>query len=112
MRNNWLEEFEDPYFHWGETRKDFLSHITGLCGCGSGKDFKLIEEVFRFCAMDCEDPQRKEKYPKGCYEDVAWELAAKVLDNADLVEHGSGIGWPWLTASGKKALDILNTLPD
>ncbi len=35
------------------------------------------------------------------------EFGAKVIDAAGLIEHGTGIGWAWLTEEGKLLLKFL-----
>lgn len=73
--------------------------ICNLCGCGSDGPGELLIEVLVWCALPSDA-----KGNEGTYRSAAWELAAKVLDAADLVEHGTGIGWPWITEKGKAFL--------
>lgn len=83
--------------------KGILGYMTGLCGCGTGEDFDLLWDVLDWCDNN-DDPVVRASVKNGCYCSPAWELAAKVLDKANLVEHGSGIGWAWTTALGKGLL--------
>lgn len=85
-----------------ESPSEMLRHMTGLCGCGSGEDFNLLWEVLTWC--DSGNARHEPKGNKGMYVDAAHELAAKVLDRAGLIEHGTGIGWPWSTPLGKGLL--------
>lgn len=80
---------------------ELIEECTGLCCCGSGLDFALLLEVLEWCNRE----DKHDLKDGGCYRNAGWELAAKVLNAADLIEHGSGIGWPWLTPWGKKVLE-------
>jgi hypothetical protein len=82
-------------------------HYTGLCACGTDGPAELLVEVMKFCALE---PDQKRAHPfgnEGCYSSTERELAAKVLDKAGLVDHGTGIGWPWITEWGKEFLAAL-----
>ena len=95
----------------GEHAASCLLCLCNLCGCGSSKDTALLYEVLEWCSLDNKDPKRKEEpFAKhGCYCSPGHELAAKVLDRAGLIEHGSGIGWPWITEKGKQVLEYITT---
>ncbi len=86
-----------------KTSDDLIKSITDLCGCGSGQDFNLLWEVLEWC--DSGDARHAEG-TQGCYRSAAWELAAKVLDRAELITHGTGIGWPWTEQFGKELLAL------
>jgi hypothetical protein len=95
-----------------EEAKDVLYRGLGLCGCGSGKDFELLLEVLEISEMNGNEKYTDEDRKIGCmYNSPGRELAAKVLDSAGWIEHGSGIGWPWITDVGKTALRIIRCLP-
>ena len=85
-----------------ESPGDSLQCCCDFCGCGSEAVGDLLLEVLRWCAVPIGE---RPKEDGGCYRSAAWELAAKVLDRAGLVEHGTGIGWPWLTPDGAKFLE-------
>jgi hypothetical protein len=91
---------------WYGSWSDYLQGLCHLCGCGSDAVPNLLLEVLRWCALEHEEKGRQ-----GTYRSTEWELAAKVLDSADLVEHGSGIGWPWITPKGKEVLAIIDGWP-
>lgn len=92
--------------HPKEEAIDWLCLALPLCGCGSGDDFELILDVLRWSAVNSDDKERhREPYlQSGCYCSIAHEMAAKILNHVGLVEHGTGIGWPWITEDGKKLL--------
>ena len=82
----------------------------GLCGCGTDAHWETVLHLL----------ERAENHDKnGSFykfqlgndsEDVrdSWvEFGAKVLDSWGLVEHGTGIGWAWLTDDGKLLLRYL-----
>lgn len=100
--DEWIAEYPFPD---KVEANDLMQQCTGLCPCGSGADFELLIEVLEWCALDHESKGRE-----GTYRSAAWELAAKVLDQADLIEHGSGIGWPWLTSWGEEVLEAVEKL--
>lgn len=80
-----------------------LQCCCSLCGCGSEQVPNLLMEVLEWCNLE-HGPER-DKVDQGCYSSPAWELAAKVLDDNNFVEHGTGIGWPWTTVKGKEFLE-------
>lgn len=110
MDDDWREQFQrvadydkDPL---EELPGRLMQVVTGICSCGSGQDFELLLEVFRFCAM------RPKPEGKSCYDSPGWELAAKVLDGADVIDHGTGIGWPWLSTEGEQVFAELKKLDE
>jgi hypothetical protein len=79
-----------------------------LCGCGSSDAMWSIVLAILDRAEDHEkrgsfyDPM-----PDHGLSSNAVEFAAQALDSSDMTEHGSGIGWAWLTAAGKTVLLFL-----
>lgn len=74
------------------------------CHCGSGTTWEVLLELLR----RANDPERVGFYKP--FEDASrrWaEFGAHMLDAMDLAEHGTGIGWPWLTDKGKLLLVFL-----
>lgn len=76
-----------------------------LCGCGSSSHMHII-----FMLLE----RAEDHDSKGSFHDKAedasggWvEFGAKCLDSWDLIEHGTGIGWAWLTDEGKLVLRFL-----
>lgn len=100
------DEWELDLCDCKEDRKQSLICVCGLCGCGSPEVAELLYEVLSWCAIDHKDDGRNiPPFNKnGCYCSVGHELAAKVLDKARLIDHGSGIGWPWVTDKGRQLL--------
>lgn len=99
-----FERLEDPDFYDGDEPLDILSSALNLCGCGSDKPVELLYECLLWAAMG--GPNQK-GWEKGFYRDVGAELAAKLLDSYGLLEHGTGIGWAWITEDGKRLLNLI-----
>ena len=82
-----------------------------LCGCGSGEDFALLKEVLVFTSLTPEERDARNALEgKGTYLSAGHELAAKVLNRSGWIEHGTGIGWPWITEKGQKVLALIEEL--
>lgn len=94
----------------GENKKQSLLCVCSLCGCGSEQVPDLLYEVLKWCCTENTASNREiEPFLKrGCYCSPAHELAAKVLDKADLVTHGTGIGWPSATEKGRQLIDWID----
>ena len=69
-----------------------------LCGCGSGDGYECVLELL------CEAENHT---TEGFYRDKWFEFGAKVIDSWNLTEHGTGIGFGWLTDDGKLLLQFL-----
>ena len=95
---------------WIQYKKDIILIACNLCCCGTDGVPELLEEVLRWCDQRAAAPiEIKDEIEKrGCYRSVEWELAAKVLDSCGLIEHGTGIGWPWTTQEGKEVLQFID----
>ena len=75
-----------------------------MCGCGEPVGvLAMIRDELAHCAIDIPDrpdlPRTPERY-----------LLAYSLDAWGLTEHGSGIGWPWLTDEGKALLAAMQSV--
>jgi hypothetical protein len=82
-----------------------------FCGCGSPESvLSDILHYLEWCSLDHEDPRKKEWFPDGAYTSDYSLLLAYLCDEKDLTEHGSGIGWCWLTDSGKFWLSHKETM--
>jgi hypothetical protein len=97
----YLDLLDNPDWSF-PTLGDFLIHITGLCECGTNTIQILLEQVLREVAIPDENRQSLSREP-------AIELAAKVLDEAGLLEHGSSISWPWLSRNGRLVISRYDT---
>lgn len=94
--------------------REILERVA-LCGCGTAAHWEIIFELLQRAENHAArgsfynfflQPNDKQ----GGIEDVRdpWvEFGAKVLDSWDLIEHGTGIGWAWLTDDGKLLLEFL-----
>jgi hypothetical protein len=69
-----------------------------LCACGSDAHWECVLELLSEAENHTGD---------GFYRDKWFEFGAKVLDSWGLTEHGTGIGWAWLTDDGKLLLEFL-----
>jgi hypothetical protein len=99
----------------------FWTGVLGFCSCGSPEQLlpKIIEYL-DWCGRDrssegdgldygkflTKREQTKDTNPwhNGSYRDDLTLLIAYVCAGADLTEHGTSIGWPWLTDEGKSWL--------
>lgn len=93
-------------------RNGMIGHFTEMCGCGTGGDFDVLWEVLEYAMLDHEDKVSRPIFGvRGPSNSVAHELAAKVLDRAGLVEHGSSITWCVATSRGRALHSIASGLP-
>lgn len=78
-----------------------------LCGCGSDAHWNIIQKLLEMA----EDHDKNGSFygPQGDPLCDWIEFGAKVIDSWHLVEHGTGIGWAWLTEDGKLLLRWLRT---
>lgn len=95
------------------SQKGLLSHFTGICSCGTGEDFSAMWDVLEYAVFDhnggstYEGPLKERR----CFTSPLHELAAKMLDLSDLVEHGSSIGHCWATEKGMRLYEFAKDLP-
>ena len=80
-----------------------------LCGCGSRSEFPLILKLLERAEKRNESYKDSISYyePLDDIPGYAVEVFAKVLDSWELLEHGTGIGWAWLTDDGQMLIDFL-----
>lgn len=98
---------------WNRTDALKLREIVeriNFCGCGTNAHWECVLELLEraenhdakgsfyrfFNEKDRADPR-----------DPWIEFGAKCLDSWDLIDHGTGIGWAWLTDDGKLLLRFL-----
>ena|ERR1700760_4421404 len=79
--------------------RNIIQRMGSVCGCGNSTEFECILELLKEAENHTEN---------GFYRDKWFEFAAKVLDSWDILEHGSSIGFAWLTEDGKLLLEFLN----
>lgn len=73
----------------------------GACGCGYFDErLALVRQVLRDCPLYEDDRWR-------AYNDPLGEWFLCTVTNADLLEHGGGIGGSWITDKGKRFLAVL-----
>lgn len=70
-----------------------------LCGCGSNAHWECVLELLQ---------EAETHSDHGFYRDKWYEFGAKVLDSWGLLDHGTGIGFAWLTEDGKLLLEFLH----
>ncbi len=75
----------------------------GLCGCGSSSKWDVILSVLERAA----DESHSFYEPIGNAPSAWVEVLAMFLDAAGFLEHGTGIGWAWLTPKGNAVLGFL-----
>lgn len=97
-----------------KTKEHLIASACELCLCGTGKDLELLIETLKFAAEDSTTKHEKtgRGWDQGCYQSAGHELAMKVLDSYGFVEHGSGIGWAWVSEDGERLLTMMDTLPN
>jgi hypothetical protein len=87
--------------------RGILCDRINLCGCGSGTNFEVL------LAMLERAESHEGKVSKSFYDSLGdicprgVEFIAHVVDGWSLIDHGSGIGWAWLTDDGKAVLEFL-----
>jgi hypothetical protein len=74
-----------------------------LCDCGSASQWSVVEMLLERAADESKSFYEPTDDTSGWWV----EFGAKVLDSSGLVEHGSGIGWAWLTDDGELLLQFL-----
>lgn len=74
-----------------------IEHMN-LCSCGSNTHWECVLELLSEAETHTKD---------GFYRDTWFEFGAKVLDSWELLEHGTAIGFAWLTDDGKLLLEFL-----
>jgi len=86
----------------------FWYGVFKFCGCGNPEDFtKDILEFLKWSGSEGDAKYKSEKFPSGCYTSDYYFLMGYLCDAARLTEHGSGLGWAWLTDKGRKWVDLL-----
>ena len=82
----------------------------GLCACGTTAHWEIVLHLLE----RAEDHEKNGSFYKFQMENDSqdvrdpWiEFGAKVLDSWHLIDHGTGIGWAWLTDDGKLLLRFL-----
>ena len=79
--------------------KVFLDKVK-LCGCGTSNWPFIL-----YLLEKAEDHDTKGSFYDAADSPQRWlEFAAKVLNEWDLIEHGTGIGYAWLTPEGVSLL--------
>lgn len=75
-----------------------------FCGCGTDAHWRVTKLLLE----KAEDHNANGSFYDEKDAVVPWvEFGAKVLDSFGLTEHGTGIGWAWLTDDGKLLLRFL-----
>lgn len=94
---------------WPESRQIQLSKILsriGFCGCGSDRKWQTMRLLL----------ENAESHARPFYDEAEgelfWEFSANCLDSFGLIEHGTSIGYAWLTDEGEALLAFLREFPD
>lgn len=91
-----------------ELEEEFWA-MLGFCCCGQPDQLiPLFVNYLRFCGMDSDKKGRAVGWEKGAYRDNLTMLIAYVCDKEELTDHGTGIGWAWLTEKGGEWLALLS----
>lgn len=87
----------------------FFHDEVGICGCGNPETVAILFRDVLRCAPFYEQDNRL-KLHFLLATDGLFYLVLGVLQNLDLIEHGSIIDGAWLTAKGQDVLGSLETL--
>jgi len=88
----------------------FMDEID-ICGCGNPEDsVELVRKILNLAPLHTD--RHWEKAQELIGSSGAFHIILSVLTNADLMEHGGGIGGSWLTGKGEAARDALNLLAE
>lgn len=82
--------------------KVFLDKVN-LCGCGTSN----WEYILWLLEKGADHDKNGSYYDMEGTEQRSIEFGAKVLDSWGFLEHGTGIGWAWLTDEGEGLLKWL-----
>ena len=110
------EILNDPNFsHDGDSigneyAEDRLNTALDICGCSTKEPIDVLYAALFHCWLDHSDRSTDYDKPYG-FNDVAFELALKVLDALDLTDHGCSVGGSWLNEDGEKLWHIINKRP-
>lgn len=77
--------------------RDVIERASG-CNCGSATYWERVLEILS---------EAESHTDKGFYRDSWFEFGAHVLDKFSLLDHGTGIGFAWLTDDGKLLLEFI-----
>jgi hypothetical protein len=82
----------------------------GMCGCGNPEDaYRLIRDILDLTPFYEGDNWQKVNELIGSPTVV--HIVVSMLNNADLIEHGTIIDGSWLTKKGKYFRDVLRAVP-
>ena len=84
-----------------------LINKVPLCGCGSSSEMWTIVRDVLARAPGHTDLSFFEPMPERDLSATAVEFVAQVLSETGLLEHGSSIGFAWLTPGGEMLLAFL-----
>lgn len=86
----------------------YLRHAlddVGICGCGSTNKWSLIKDLLERAADHTTNGYFYD--PLGDVPPLAVEVLADMLDNRELLEHGTSISGAWLSDKGREVLEFL-----
>ena len=93
-----------------DTITGVLARLNRPCNCGSA----IVDDVIGAVLERAESHTDENATEGNSFYDplddapAEWgEFAAHILDAADLLDHGSSIGWAWLTEDGQLFLKFL-----
>lgn len=109
---------DDDEYLLNELQGFFIYELLGICGCGDPElaidtviDYlSILNETSNGMGKDIETRESlfKEKFGyENIYGSGLFIFLAYILDDKQLTEHGSSIGWCWITDLGKMCLYVL-----
>ncbi len=93
--------------------RNLISDRIKFCGCGTDADWSVTRQLLeRAEDHDKNGSFYRLKEGQSSPLDEWIEFGAKVLDSWGLTEHGSSIGWAWLTLEGERLLAFIRDVGD
>lgn len=123
-KNNYTCDYEDDYSLLESLDDYFIHDLIGICGCGKPDWMRfLIRDVLKLYEWEHDTDnivrrseefreERKRKYEKvfgvkNIYDSPMALFVVYILNDKELLEHGTGIGGSWITELGRMCLTVL-----
>ena len=110
-----IKRFKEDNNFYGEslTVEEYLSSTLGFCGCGRPGDVvEMVIEIFNILNQDFEYDEKTDKLKElfGISDDKKYytmlSFVFYILDNKNILTHGSSIGGAWIDEDFKELLEL------
>jgi len=101
-----MVDLREPDFTKTQDIHAFLFNVFGGCGCSELTP--MVDTIKELLAWAGSDGMERTKWTRLGYNAGAYYILMGIMDNADLIDHGSAIRAPFLTDKGKSFLNALN----